>query len=92
MAFSFPLDMAILISNFQKIPQQFSNYPSLKTLEEQNCGNMQNTLKIDDFCQTPVLGLGLGVDFTFANNNNNNNKNNPHLNFLKRNSARSTRG
>ena len=41
---------------------------------------------VEDFCQTPVLGLGLGVDFTFANNKNKNNNNkNPHLPHLRRN-------
>ena len=43
-------------------------------------------LLLNNFCQTPVLGLGLGVDFTVAwdnNNNNDNNDNNPHLNFMK---------
>ena len=42
---------------------------------------------MNQYCQTPVLGLGLGVDFIFAldntNNNNNNNKN-PHPHILKR--------
>ena len=40
---------------------------------------------LDEYCQTPVLGLGLGDDFTFALDNNNNKNNNkiPHLNFLK---------
>ena len=41
-----PLDWDILISKFQKKSWSFSNYPSLKALEEQNGGNMQNTLKL----------------------------------------------
>ena len=37
---------------------------------------------INQYCQTPVLGLGLGVDFTFDGDNHKND-NNPHLNFVK---------
>ena len=35
----------------------FSNYPSVKTLEVQKCGNMQNTLKIDDFQKSDCFYL-----------------------------------
>ena len=46
--FSFHWDRAILRSSFKKIPQSFSNYPSLKASEVHNCGNIKNTLKIND--------------------------------------------
>ena len=34
---------------FHKIPWLFKSYPSLKPLEVKNYGNIQNTLRIDDF-------------------------------------------
>ena len=52
--FSFHWDRAILRSSFEKIPQSFSNYPSLKASEVHNCGNIKNTLKNNDI-KTPVL-------------------------------------
>ena len=45
--FSFQWDRAILRSSFEKIPQSFSNYPSLKASEVYNCQNVKNTLKIN---------------------------------------------
>ena len=39
----------ILISSFQKIPWPSSTYPPWKTLQVQNCRNMENTLKIKVF-------------------------------------------
>ena len=44
----FYLRPTILRSSFEKIPQSFSNYPSLKVLEAHIGENMQNTLKIKD--------------------------------------------
>ena len=45
-----PLVRDILISSLLKNFESFSDYLSLKTFEARNCENVENTLKINDFC------------------------------------------